>query len=375
MKTEILTSIGDISPAEWNSIVADNRLICRHEYLHAVEASKINDCKYFYIVLRENGGIIAHACVYFITTELDSFAKGGVKKAITLIRRVWKSFLVLKSVECGTPVALGNTISCREGVDRAGILGEIVSEVERIARQLNVKVLLFRDFYEHEVAFYDQLTKRGYRRIRNLPGARLDVRWKTFDEYLASMRRLYRHKMQAQTRKFAGKNTSVELIRDFSPYASDLARLWKNAYDNAREYRREVLLPDFFENMDRYLGDRSAIILLKVESRPVGFALLLFDDHTLIPLFCGLDYAYNKQYCIYLNLLYNTVRAAIETRAKEVDFGITTLAPKLDLGATVDPLFMYMKHLDPLANRLVPRLFELMTPGNTLQSRNVLKKS
>jgi predicted N-acyltransferase len=374
MTTDTLTSIKEIDPGRWNAIVAENHLICRHEYLHAIEMSRINDCRYFYIVLRDNDGILAHTCVYFISTELDSFATGVLKKVIIGIRRLSKSFLILRSVECGTPVALGNTISYREGADKSACLARIVSETERIARRLGVGVLLFRDFYDHELDFYDQLTGLGYRRIHNLPATRLEIKWKTFDEYLGSLRSRYRRKMQAQLRKFDRDNTTVELVKDFSLYAGDLATLWKNAYENATEYRREILLADFFENVDRDLGDRSAIILLRIDGKPVGFSLLLFDDQTLIPLFCGLDYSYNNEYCIYFNLLYSVVRTAIEIGVKDVDFGITTIAPKIDLGAIVTPLSMYMKHLNPVANALVPRLFEMMTPSGETVSRNVLRQ-
>ena len=38
------TSITDIESDRWNAIVAGNHLICRHEYLRAIEASRINDC-------------------------------------------------------------------------------------------------------------------------------------------------------------------------------------------------------------------------------------------------------------------------------------------------------------------------------------------
>ena len=59
---------------------------------------------------------------------------------------------------------------------------------------------------------------------------------------------------------------------------------------------------------------------------------------------------------------------------KDIDFGITTIAPKLDLGAVTVPLHMYMKHLAPFWNRIVPRVFEMMTPKNLLCFRSVFKK-
>ena len=87
MNTEVLASINDISAERWNYIVGRNRLICRHEYLRAVEASEINDCRYFYPVVFDGDEIVAHACLYYISTELDALAKGVGK---TLVSSTYK---------------------------------------------------------------------------------------------------------------------------------------------------------------------------------------------------------------------------------------------------------------------------------------------
>ena len=374
MFVSTLTSIADIDPAPWNAIVAKNRLICRHEYLQAVEASRINDCRYFYPIVRDGNGIVAHACVYFIRTELDSFAKGSLKYVVNGIRRIWKDFLVLRSIECGTPVALGCTISFREGVDRAAVLTEIVRETERLARDFGVGVVLFRDFYEEELSFYDQLLCMSYSRIHNLPGAHLEIRWKSFDEYLGAMISHYRRKLLTQRKKLQKTGISVEIVKDYSTYVKSLQRLWENTYQHASEYKRERLTENFFSNIATHLAERYALILIKLNGQPIGFGLILFDDETLRTLFCGLDYTCNEEYGIYLNLLYGVVELGITKGMRDIDFGITTIEPKLDLGAVVTPIQMYMKHLSPAWNRLVPRVFEMMTPKNSLCSRNVFKK-
>jgi predicted N-acyltransferase len=374
MVVSTLTSIAEVEPARWNAIVAKNRLICRHEYLRAVEASQINDCRYFYPVIREGDEIVAHACVYFISTELDSFARGSLKRAINGVRRIWKDFLILHSMECGTPVALGATISFREGTGKRAALMQIVHETEQLARKLRVGVVLFRDFYEDELTFFDQLRHAGYRRIHNLPCARMQIQWQSFDEFLRAMRSEYRCKILTRIKKFQKGGGRIELLTDFSPYAEGLARLWRNTYDRAVEYRREILLSDFFENVDQYLGNRSAVIVASIGGQPMGFLLLFLDDDTMTTIFSGLDYSCSKEHFVYFNLFYKAIEFAILRGVKDIDFGITTIAPKIELGAVVAPLFMYMKHLSPIWNRIVPRLFEMMTPKSSQCFRNIFKK-
>ncbi|MFH1505095.1 MAG: GNAT family N-acetyltransferase [Candidatus Omnitrophota bacterium] len=373
MKIKVYESVTEIDEKEWNAIVGRNRLICSHKYLKAIEKSQINDCRYYYPVVYDGNEIIAHTCVYSIDTELDTFARGITKIIINLIRRVWKEFLILRSLECGTPVAIGNTISFKEGADKANVLKLLAQEVEHLAKELNIKTILFRDFYDQELGLFDDLIQLGYIRIHNLPSTEIKIKWKNFDEYLNSIRSRYKWKIIRRMEKCRGEDISIQVLNNFSEYADELEKLWVNIYNHAAEYRRERLGADFFKNIDKYLGDLSAVILIKKGDALVGFTLLLFDDETLIPMYSGLDYAYNKKYCIYFNLLYEIVKVGIERGMSNIELGITTLVPKKEIGATVSSLNMYMKYFSPCFSKIVPRVFDLMTPQPKSKSKNVFR--
>ncbi|HOW27517.1 MAG TPA: GNAT family N-acetyltransferase [Elusimicrobiota bacterium] len=373
MEIKVHTTIEAVPKDDWNGIVGPNRLICTHEYLSAIERSGINDCRFFYPAAYEGGRLVAHTCAYTISTELDLFATGVLKKAIGRVRRFWPDFLILRSLECGTPVALGSTFSFREGTDRAAALGALRAAIEGIAEREGINVILFRDFLDRELPFYDSLLSFGYRRIHNLPGTRIDVTWKTFDQYLDSLRKRYRKEISLRKRKFQRDDVTVQVVEDFTPHAADLERLWFNVYDQAREYKRERLTKDFFMNIRQCLNGRSSVLLVKKGDRPVAFSLLLFDDETLIPLFCGLDYSLNEDYCLYFNLFYNIIALAGERDMRDIDLGITTLEPKKEIGAEVVTLHMYMKHRNPLFHLFVPRIFDAMTPQDNTPPKRVFK--
>lgn len=373
MNVEIIESVNQVGETEWNEIVGRDCLIQTYGYLRAVEASRINDCRYFYPVVYDGGKMMAHACLYLISTELDSFAQGAFKNSVKWIRRMWGNFMILRSVECGTPVALGSTVSYRDGCDRSSVLRLIVNEAESLARRRNVPVVLFRDYYDRDLGMYDQLKSSGYTRINNLPSSRMSVRWDSFADYLNALRSEYRNKTIARMRKFSRESGCMEVLNDYFVYASELAILWRNVYDKAHEYRREVLLEDFFQNMALILKEKTAVILARIKGRLVGFMLLLFDDETMTPVFCGLDYNCSREAAVYFNLFYKSIEVAIDRKMKKIDFGITTLVPKLELGARVEPQYMYMKHFNKIANLVIPRLFALMTPCPRIEKKNVFR--
>ena len=177
MEVKVYSSIAEVDEAKWNVIVEKNRLICTHKYIEAVEKSNINDCRFFYPVVYDEGEIIAHATCYYISTELDAFAQGVVKNMVSLIRRRWKGFFILRTLECGTPVAAGNTISFRKDVDRVAILDLLCREIERLAGEdIQVDAVLALAEVRGDRARLDQLHQAVARRDRRLVSEVFDKR-------------------------------------------------------------------------------------------------------------------------------------------------------------------------------------------------------
>jgi len=375
MKVKIYRSITELSEAEWDAIVGKDRILCTHKCIEAIEKSGFGEGRCYYPVVYDGNEIIAHASAYFISTELDLFAQGVIRKMICLVRRKWKNFFILRSLECGSPISIGNTISFRDGIDRAGALGALCHGIEGLAKELGINFLLFRDFYNEEVEFYDLLKERGYMKIHNLPNAEIKVRWKSFDEYLNSMRSNYRRKIIKRMDKCAKANISIRVVKNFSTHTPELKRLYDNVYDQAKEIKRERLAESFFQNINKYLGEKTVMLSAVKDDRLIGYMLLLFSGKTLITKFPGLNYDYNKEYCVYFNLFYKTIELAIETGMDNIDMGITTLDPKKDMGSDIVTLNMYMRHSNPFLNKILPTLFEMITPPDTTGPRNVFKEN
>ena len=305
---------------------------------------------------------------------MDLFARGVIKKIVLLIRRRWKNFFILRSLECGPPISAGNIISFKDGVDCAEALRVLCQGIESLAKELGIKFILFHDFYDEEMKFYDLLKERGYMIIHNLPKAEIKIKWKSFDEYLNSMRSNYRCKIIKNMAKCGKADVSIQVIKNFSDYTSELKRLYDNVYDQAKEIKRERLSESFFQNFDKYLGKEAVMISVMKDNRLIGYMLLLFSGKTLIAKFPGLDYTYNKECCVYFNLFYKAIELAIETEMDDIDMGITTLDPKKDMGSGIATLNMYMRHSNPSLNKIIPILFDMITPPDTTGPRNVFKE-
>lgn len=375
MNVKIYRSIAEVNEGAWDAIVNKNGIICSHRYIELLEKSGISEGRCYYPVLYNGDEIIAHTCAYLANTEIDIFARGAIKKTVELIRGLWKGFFTLRYLECGSPTAFGNPVSFKDGVDRAEAMRFLCNSIEGLAKELGVRLIVFRDFYDAETELRDIFKRSGYMNIHNLPKAEIKVRWKSFDEYLGSMRSGYRCKIIKNMKKGAGVDTAVHELKDFSRlYGHDLKRLHDNTSNRAKEAKREPLTEAFFQNLDRYLEGKAVVVLSLKGSKPIGFMMLLLNDKELVSSVIGMDYDHNEEYCIYFNLFYKTVEFGIKNGMERIGMGITTLEPKKDMGSSIINLNMYMKHFNPFLNKVIPILFDMITPPDTTGPRNVFKE-
>lgn len=375
IRVKIHRSISEIDERAWDAIVDKDRIFCAHRYVKALEESGINEGRCYYLAAYNGDEIIAHTCAYYLSSELDLFARGGLRKTINLIRRKWKNFFILRSLECGPPIALGNSLSFKDGVNRPEALRLICHEIETLAKELGINFILFRDFYDNETDLQGHLKERGYMKMHNLPKAEIRVRWKSFDEYLDSMRSNYRCKIVKSMDKCAKANISIEVFKNFSANAGELKRLYDNVYDQAKEVKRERIPESFFHNFDRHLADKAVMLTAKKDDKLVGYMLSVFSGKTIITMFPGLDYSCSKEYCVYFNIFYKTIELAINSGIENIDMGVTTLDPKKDMGSSVVALNMYARHSNAMLNKIIPFVFDMIAPPDTTGPRNVFKDS
>lgn len=371
MRTQVYTSITELPATDWDALVAADATICSHAYLKAVESSGINDCVFYYLVVYDDAGkIAAHTSAFSITMDMLLFANRTLLRVIHGIRKLIPSFLTIRMLECGTPVALGRQVCIRPGVAPDLILNEFVAALEGIARDKKLDYILFRDYRHDDLTHFDALQSHGYSRVQNLPEAVLSVRWKTFPDYLADMRSGYRRRVKLNLDKLKDKNITAELHDDFSQLADTWVSQWKTIYDNATEYKREILTPAFYTNINDALPN-SKMLVFRKEGKLLAHCLLLIEGDVLRWMYVGKDGKESMD--LYPFMLYEIVRVAIEAQVKSIKLGITTYIAKTDIGADLVPLYMYMKHKTVFFPRLSPWLFSKMTRLPALAPKNVFK--
>ena len=355
----VLTSIRDIDAARWDELAGDAAVVRCHAYLDAVEQSRINDCRYYYpVVYNHNDELVAHACVYTISTDLSQLLPARWQRWVAGLRRLWPRFMSVRITECASPLVAGHAISIRSGEDRAALLAELESAINGIARSAHSGLIVIRDFLGTEREGADVLLQHGYALRMNMPLARIRVRWKTYDDYLASMRARYRKDVKRRLQRAAEHGQTVKTLSQFGEYAETWAAQSKVVLARAQRFKRERLGPAYYANMDRKLGAHSLMLVACREERMVAHGMVLTDSENTIATFFGREAG--RPSAEWFSLMNEVIKLGIERQSRYIHLGLGSYDAKALVGADIEPLYIYCRTRFAPLNWLVRMVPELM---------------
>ena len=210
------------------------------------------------------------------------------------------------------------------------------------------------------------LSRVGYREADTEPNLvlALDAKWKTHGDYLASLASKYRSNVK--NRVLAPIEAAGLSVRRFAPDDALGARmhaLYLQVHERAA-LRPFTLHAGYFSALARAAGPRLRCsgIFGSDDSTLLGFICTLDDGVQALAYHIGFDRDAAKTQPLYLRLLHASIDDAMAMGARELSFGRTALEPKSRLGATARPTAVWVRHRQPMMNRLVQPLLGLAHP-------------
>jgi Acetyltransferase (GNAT) domain len=209
------------------------------------------------------------------------------------------------------------------------------------------------------------LARVGYREADTEPNMvlALDAKWKTHADYLASLASKYRGNVK--NRVLAPMADGGLVVRRFEPDAALGARmhaLYLQVHERAA-LRPFTLHLDYFTALARAAGARLVCSgIFNGDGTLLGFICTLDDGVQALAYHIGFERAAAKERPLYLRLLHASIDDAIAIGARELSLGRTALEPKSRLGATARPTAVWVRHRQPMMNRLVQPLLALVQP-------------
>jgi predicted N-acyltransferase len=320
----------------------------------------------------------------------DSINKDKSEKPKNFLQRAGGSirdFFVKKAVFnvllCGNLLLTGkHGYYFLPGIDE-NISAEIVRQTFDLTQSLlekeqgkKIHIHMFKDYpcKEKDAAIGPVLKKSSYHSYTIQPAMymRLPERWKNFDDYLEEMQSKYRVRARRAAKKGEELQKRSLNLSEIEAFNDEIYALYKGIASNVG-FNAFTLHPNYFLNLKKHLGDKFQLIGFFLEGKMVAFCTCIFNGMELEAHFLGLDHNVNREYLVYLNILYSIIDMAIYYRMHSINFARTALEIKSSVGAVPCDLSIYLRHRNRISSSVIKFVFEKLTPEEDWQPRSPFK--
>lgn len=369
-------SIADIDRADWDGLGSDP--LSSHAVLATLEQAALPGIRTWCATIEDlNGRVIAAAPIARIEVDAERLTHGLFRALIKAARKLHPGFLRTALMICGTPLSVGNPpVRLGQGLDFAAILGQLAGLLERLGKREGAPWLAFKEFPVEQLETARRaLAGNGspWFIAPSEPNSVLPIEWSSYEEYLGNLRSHYRYKIRSASRALAGDGVSVDVVPLAEGYDKTLHPLYEAVVDRAA-VQLERLTPEFFIALGQAYGDAAQLIRFVRDGRVIGWIAMLVSEDAAYDLFHGIDYAENDRTALYFNQLAEVVRFSIRSGARRVSLGQSTEVAKARFGARSVPLWVAVRHLNPIVGRLLRLGRRFLFPAKQVPPRHVFRQ-
>lgn len=374
--------------ADWDTAAPAQDIFLRREYLAILESNPPVGMRFGYLVFyrdEEPVGVALCQIKFFKgddnINELDQPVKdpcffGGLAK---WFKRWVAGKMAADILICGNMLLTGEhgywfdyqKISPEKAVL---LLEKALNDVIRTSERDGVKmpVILVKDLAPERRDQGQILVNKGFVEFDIQPNMVLKLPFRDFDEYLSAMSTKYRTRAKRAFKKADGMIKKELALVDIQRELPRMYALYCEIANNAG-FNMVDLNEQYLPALKRDLPERFRLFGYYLDNQLVAFFTTIRNGDELEAHFLGYDKTLNHDYQLYLNILYDIVRVALESGCHSVIFARTALEIKSSVGAEPCDLKCYLRHQNQLLNKFTGTILEYLKPVEEWQPRHPFK--
>lgn len=368
--------IAQLNPADWDALAQGQSWFFDRGYLAMLEAVPPDALEARYALISDDKGPVAAVVLQWVELQgrdlrplpgAEADEEPPLKRLFKAVtkrgRAAFAEHFRERVLVCGNLLTYGpHAVAVSDDVEPAAVWPAVAEVIYRLRRAEKLAgqagFVLLKDLPSEDGQGVELLKRVGYRAVETEPNMVLDLdpAWRSHADYLGSLVSKYRSAVKKQI--FEPIEQAGLALRVFVPeggLAERMHALYLQVHENA-SLRPFTLHLGYFEALARTAGARLRCSGLFEGERLLGFIATLLDGEQAIAYHIGFDREASARHPLYLRLLHASVEQAILMGAREVSLGRTALEPKARLGAKPQPLTVWVRHRQPVMNRLVKPL-------------------
>ncbi len=363
-------SVKDIPHSHWNELVYSTHVYLSLSYLYALEETLAETIKPVYTIVYDSKDEPMVCGIFQIAAF--TYKKAAQPKSWFKLfqdcRNEDDSFSI-KGLVCGNMFATGeNGFAYSLNITKRAALDLMASAAKGIAEDSRwenlFSVVLFKEFWPHSVSQTYILEDHKYRSFQVDVNMLLNIHpsWKTFGDYLQSMKAKYRTKAKSAFKKSETLSICSLSYSEIKEQESAIQRLFSNVL-NKSNYSYGENYPVAFAALKESLGDLFICKGVFLEGTLIAFSTAFVNNNNLEANYVGIDYQNNTKYAVYERLLYDYVEEAIALRVSQLHLGRTSELIKSAVGAVPVGMTLYARHTSKIKNVLLKTILENLKPS------------
>ncbi|WP_415034041.1 8-amino-7-oxononanoate synthase [Flavobacterium sp.] len=261
-------------------------------------------------------------------------------------------------------------------VDGFKTLHSAARQIKKELRQqgLQTHLTVWKDFYAPQFATSQVHEFDSFYRFSTQPNMVFNIRkdWLSFDHYIDALLKKYRDQYKRARKKSEGLAKRKMPLEDIVQYEETIYQLYLTVAQNA-PFNTFYLPKNHFTEFKKQLGDRFLFYGYFENDQLVGFNTLIKNGDDIDTYFLGYAENCQREKMLYLNMLYDMIAYSINKGFSRIIFARTALEIKSSVGAEPVPMFGFIQHSNPLANRFLSKLFQYFEPEMVWQQRHPFK--
>ena len=376
-------TIAQLAPEAWDDVVDGASWFFSRDYLAMLERVPPSVVEPRYALISDAQGPVAAVVLQWAEvdgTRLRPLPKsGGEDDELNPLRRLvdrlsrparaaFASRLRERVLVCGNLLTYGqHAVAVAPDVEPDSVWPAVAEVIYRVRRAEKLAgqagFVLIKDIPLAANTGVAQLGDVGYRGVETEPNMvlALDPAWKTHADYLAGLTSKYRSAVKNQIlQPIEQAGLAVRAYAPTGALAQRTHELYLGVHENA-SLRPFTLHPDYFAELAATAGDRVRFtgLFAGPDDTPEalrGFMVTLADVDEAYAYHIGYAQDDPQGLPLYLRLLHASIADAIALGARSLSFGRTALEPKARLGAKPQEMQVWLRHRQPVFNRIVRQL-------------------
>jgi predicted N-acyltransferase len=244
---KIVRKIEEISPEDWLRVFPD--ILENYYFFKTSDESNFERFSFYYILVYQKDEVVGCAPCFYMDYPLDTTIQSPLKHLSNAVRKIFPNLLNLRAVVCGSPACEGRIGIAAE--DKLKILEAVSCALEQIAKDNKASVIAFKDFSPDYTQFMDYLIKKGFYKLAGYPSVEINMRFRTFEEYLKNLSHANRKSLRRKFRR------AEKLPKIDCRITNDLGELLDAAYGlylqtfSKSEIHFEEYTKDFLKNISK----------------------------------------------------------------------------------------------------------------------------